>query len=142
MKLATRLQEMGYVGNFDLDAVIDARGSAYLLEINARRTGGTYVHEFGRHTFGDDYLERLVLVGQNAVSSGGITDLDGLFARLEGLLYPDYGPGGGVVITVTSTLPSGEFGCILVAPDETAALALNEALEKRLLPQQLAEAKP
>jgi len=134
MRLAETLQSLGYVGHFDLDAVIDRNGTPFLLEMNARRTGGTYVHEFACHTLGPDYLERVVLVGKNAVPSGGIHALDGLLERLAGLLYPDYGTDGGAVITVTSTLPAGEFGCILVARDEAGAMALDEALTERLQP--------
>jgi hypothetical protein len=131
-RLAARLQALGYVGHFDLDAVVDERGDPRLLEINARRTGGTYVHEFARHTFGADYLQKAALLSQNALPSGGIFELEPLLERLSGLLYPDYGPGSGVVVTVTSTLSGGEFGCILVAPDEAGLLQLNRRMLERL----------
>jgi hypothetical protein len=134
MRLAAALQDMGYVGHFDLDAVVDDHGRLYLLEINARRTGGTYVHEFACHTFGPDYLQRVALLSQNALPCAGIHQLEGLLERLSGLLFPDYGPGSGVVITVTSTLPNGEFGCILAAPDEAGLDRLNEILLARLQP--------
>ncbi len=57
MIFARRLQQMGYVGHFDLDTVVDDAGRVYLLEINPRRTGGTHVHEFAEHVFGADYLD-------------------------------------------------------------------------------------
>lgn len=136
LKIGAALQEMGYVGPFDLDAIVDDRGHLYLLETNTRRTGGTYVHEFACHTFGADYLQRVTLLSMNAVSSGGILSLDELLERLSDLLYPEHGSDSGVVVTVTSTLPAGEFGCILIAPDEAGVYELNEQLSKRLQAQQ------
>jgi hypothetical protein len=132
LKLGGTLQELGYVGHFDLDAVVDEAGHPYLLEINARRTGGTYVHEFACHTFGSDYLGQVVLLSVNAMPSGGITSAEVLLDRLGDLLYPAPGLDGGVVVTVTSTLHNGEFGCILVAPDEARVMRLHETLSERI----------
>lgn len=137
LKIGTAMQEMGYVGPFDLDAVVDDCGHLYLLETNTRRTGGTYVHEFACHTFGEDYLQQVALLSRNAVPSGGIFRLEDLLERLSGLLYPEHGADSGVVVTVTSTLPAGEFGCILVAPDEARVLELNETLSRRLQVQRV-----
>ncbi len=141
MKIGAALQEMGYVGHFDLDAVIDGCGHPYLLEMNTRRTGGTYVHEFACFTFGPDYSQRVVLLSQNGLSSGGILRLEELLDLLSGLLFPDYSPDGGVVITVTSTLPAGEFGCILLAPDEAEMFKLKDALIERLQAHRVPEVK-
>lgn len=132
MNLAAFLQEQGYVGHFDLDAVIDSRGHPYLLEINARRTGGTYVHEFALHTFGPEYLKNVVLLSRNAVKSGQITKTEKLLECISDLLFPQYAPNSGIVITVTSTLEAGEFGYIGIAPTEAKVLDLNAALMERL----------
>ncbi len=75
MIFAHRLQAMGYVGHFDLDTVVNDDGRVYLLEINPRRTGGTHVHEFAEHVFGADYLDKVTLLSNDTLSSGGITDL-------------------------------------------------------------------
>ncbi len=140
MKIANHLQDMGYIGPFDLDAVVDEKDHPYLLELNTRRTGGTYVHEFARFTFGPDYPQKVAVLSRNAVFSHGITNLDELLDRLSDLLFPDYtSAGGGVVITVTSTLSAGEFGCILVASDEIQITKLNEALIERLESRQVRE---
>lgn len=142
MKIAEALQGQGYVGHFDLDAVIDSHGHPYLLEINARRTGGTYVHEFARHTFGPDYLQHIVLLSQNAIRSAGITRVEDLLDCLSGLLFPDYAPQSGIVITVTSTLEAGEFGCICIATDEAKVLELNAALMECLAAYRQKVGKP
>ncbi len=128
LKLANHLQELGYVGHFDLDAVVDDCDRLFLLETNARRTGGTYVHEFATHTFGPAYLQNVALMSIKSLSTGGIKQLDALLERLSGLLYPIHSSQSGVVVTVTSTLSEGEFGCILVADCESALTALHQSL--------------
>jgi hypothetical protein len=132
MAMAAHLQKLGYVGHFDLDAVVDDAGRLFLLETNARRTGGTYVHEFAQHTFGPDYLQDVALMSINALRCPGITCLDALLDWLDDLLYPIQSSRRGVVITVTSTLPTGEFGCILVADDEAGLTELQQKLIERL----------
>jgi hypothetical protein len=130
--LADHLQELGYVGHFDLDAVVDDTGHLYLLETNARRTGGTYVHEFASFTFGPDYLDKVVLLSVNSLKCYPITSLEVLLDWLSELLYPIGPSHSGVVVTVTSTLSIGTFGCILVAESEEEVLRLNQALLDRL----------
>jgi hypothetical protein len=132
LQIARELQVMGYVGHFDVDATVDDFDHIRLLELNARRTGGTYVHEFACHYFGSNYLERVVLFSKNAMDSGGITDTKVLLDWLSELLYPSQTSDTGVVITVTSTLVAGEFGCILIAPNEADVLQLDEALQERI----------
>jgi hypothetical protein len=123
---------MGYVGFFDIDTVVDDHDQLYMLELNARRTGGTFVHEFACRCLGPDYLERVVILSKNVIESDGISDVKGLLERLSDLLYPDYSPGSGVVLTITSTLINGEFGCILVASSEGQLWELDQALQARM----------
>jgi hypothetical protein len=130
--IAGNLKKMGYVGHFDLDAVVDDSGRLYLLELNARRTGGTHVHEFARFSLGDYYLDDVVLQSQDAMSSGQARSVEALFARIGDLLYPAKGEPRGVVVTISSTLSMGRFGCILVAKDEDELTTLQDALAKRL----------
>ncbi|MEW5940985.1 MAG: hypothetical protein AB1750_15060 [Chloroflexota bacterium] len=133
LKVARELQTAGYAGTFDLDCVVDDAGNLWFLEINARRTGGTYVHEFACNAFGADYLSRVVVLSSNTIRCDGIRDTGRLLAALDDLLLP---PGGsrGLVITVTSTIQSGEFGGMFIAPDEADALRLREETLARLAP--------
>jgi hypothetical protein len=131
LKIASHLQSMGYVGHFDLDAVVDDAGQLYLLELNARRTGGTYVHEFARFAFGPNYLDRIALLCSNPISSGTIRDVETLRSVIGDLWFRN-GNDTGIVVTVTSTLQMGEFGCILTAPDEIGVLALKQELLDRI----------
>lgn len=132
LRIAGNLQAMGYVGHFDIDTIVDDDGRIYLLEINARRTGGTYVHEFARLTFGEDYLKKISLLCNNAVECGEINTLEDLVESLDDLLFPISGKDEGIVITVTSSLPTGEFGCILIAPTEQGLLALKQKMLSHL----------
>lgn len=128
--LAGRLQEMGYVGHFDIDCVVSDDDHLYLLEINARRTGGTHVHEFAKHIYGEDYIEKISCVSYEAMDSGSITDPKELQDALADYLLPINGDERyGLVITITRALHNHRFGCIAVAPTADLALKLQtEAL--------------
>ncbi len=130
--IATRLQEMGYVGHFDIDTIVDDEERVFLLEVNSRRTAGTHIHEFARFLFGPDYLDDIVLLGHGAMESGSITRPDELLELIDDLLYPIQQEQRGVVVTVTSTLSIGDFGCIIVAPSTEEALTLQQTLMERI----------
>jgi len=132
LQIAQKLQKMGYVGHFDIDTIVDDRGHIYLLEINTRRTGGTYVHEFAALTFGKDYLNKVALLCNNSVKCNGINKLENLLESLGDLLLPISGEDRGIVITVTTSLPFSEFGCILVAQNEQGLLALKQEMLSHL----------
>lgn len=132
LQIARNLQDMGYVGHFDIDTIVDDNGHLYLLEINARRTGGTYVHEFASLTFGKDYLNKVSLLCNNSVKCGEINRLEDLVESLDDLLFPVSGQDQGIVITVTSSLPMNEFGCILVASNQQGLFALKQEMLSRL----------
>ncbi len=130
--IAGNLQRMGYVGLFDLDTVVDEQQRPFLLEINSRRTGGTHVHEFAQFAFGPDYLDQTVLLSDDMADSQSITQLDRLEEVIDDLLYPMQGKRQGVVLTITSTLPAGRFGCIFVAPSTAEAIEVRQELTERI----------
>lgn len=136
MVIARHLQEMGYVGHFDLDAIIDDQNRPYLLEINSRRTGGTHVHEFGLNYFGPEYLDEVALLSNDSLSSGGCSTYQDLRAALGDYLYPRYKEDCGVIITVSSSLADGEFGAVFVAPTAKEAVGLQndmiDCLQRRV----------
>lgn len=124
---AERLQAMGYIGHFDMDCIVRDDGRPYILEINARRTGGTHVHEFARHFYGDDYIEKVSLLSYEAMDSGKITDPNALLDALKDFLLPINGDDKyGLIITITSALHYRRFGCIAVAPSADLALKLQQ----------------
>lgn len=132
LTLARQLQAEGYVGHFDIDAVVDDAHRIWLLEVNSRRTGGTYVHEFAVHTFGPNYLDSVALLSHAKLPSGNISTVAELLAALGDLRYPINGDKRGVVVAVTSALAAHEFGCIIVAGSTAEALHLQAELLKRV----------
>lgn len=128
--LAQRLQEMGYVGHFDMDCIVGDDEHLYLLEINARRTGGTHVHEFARHFYGDDYIEKASFISYEAMDSGMITDSDELMEALKDFLLPINGDNRhGLIVTITRALHLRRFGCIAVAQTADLALKLQQDVQ-------------
>lgn len=131
--IAARLQEMGYVGHFDLDCIVDDNGQLYLLEINSRRTGGTHVHDLAFHTIGPDYINRASLLSYEAMSSKEITDANELLEVVKEYLYPlKENEPYGLVVTVTTTLPYLRFGCLTIAPTSSQALELQKNIANKI----------
>jgi hypothetical protein len=132
LEIARKLQELGYAGHFDLDTIVDEEDRIHLLEINARRTGGTFVHEFARQVIGPDYINRAVLLSCNKIKCPKMSSLEPLMLRLSDLLYRPGENQSGVVISASSTLPHGYFSCILVAPSYEETIELHAEMERRL----------
>ncbi len=130
--VANQLQQMGYVGFFDLDAVLDPQENLYLLEVNSRRTGGTFVDEFARYQIGEDYQDKVVLFSSSSIHSGGAANPDELLSSFSDLLFPIDDQPFGVVVTSVSTLPEGKFGAMLAAPTGEQLACLWSELDKRL----------
>lgn len=132
LTIANELQSLGYAGHFDLDAIVDAEENLYLVEVNARRTGGTFAHEFLVFKFGEDYTERLSAFSQNKVTIDGIENLSDLNDCIGNLNYPIEGKNRGVIVTLTSTLSKGNFGYLVVAENLEEVLEIKSELFKRL----------
>lgn len=132
LALARRLQAMGYAGHFDLDTIVDDHDRLYLIELNARRTAGTHVHEFAHHYFGHDYLDNFTLLSINKMKTGSLTRFEDLTAALKDLMFPIGGRQEGVIIAVTSILAAAEFGCIIVGGSKGSVIETHQELQKRL----------
>lgn len=130
--MAKRLQEMGYVGHFDLDTVVNDEGRVYLLEINPRRTGGTHVHDFAWFVFGEDYLKKHTFLSNDTLSSGSISDFDELLSVIGDFQYPMGDEGRGIFITVTSALEAHEFGGIIVGADTAEVVEIQKQIQARI----------
>lgn len=130
---AQKLQEMGYVGHFDLDAVVDDNNRLYLMETNTRRTGGTHVHELALFLIGEQYLEKVALLSNNHIPCKGIDNPETLITLLEDLFYPIDSEQRGIVIVSIATLATfSAFGCVFIAPDVKGTLALKQLVNERL----------
>lgn len=131
--IARRLQDIGYVGHFDLDCIVSDDGRLYLLEINTRRTGGTHVHDLAHHSIGPDYIKKASLLSFEAMSSGDISTADELLNVVRDFLYPlrEDEPYG-LVVTVSTTLEYRRFGCLTIAPTPAQALELQKNIANRI----------
>jgi hypothetical protein len=133
LELAHHLQGMGYVGHFDVDCIVSDDNEVYLLEINARRTGGTHVHELAKYLFGEGYIDKVSLISFEAASSGTITEAEELLEAVGDFLYPMPGDEPlGMVVTITKPLFKNRFGYILLAPTAERALELQAQVEAHI----------
>jgi len=130
--IAHKLQDLGYVGHFDLDCIISDDEKLYLLEINSRRTGGTHVHDLAYHIIGPDYIDNTSLLSFEAMDSGRINSADELINLLAEFLYPINKEHIGLVITVTTTLKYHRFGCLTIAPTPGEALILQKQIAQKI----------
>jgi hypothetical protein len=131
--LAQKLQQMGYVGHFDLDTIVDEQERVFLLEINARRTAGTHAHEFARLHFGPNYLDDTVILSHSSIPSGAITNFQSLLEAIKDFLYPINQQRKGVVIARSSVLVTGKFDCLIVGASTAEVVDLQNRLIERLL---------
>jgi hypothetical protein len=123
-----RYQRLGYRGYFDLDSVISARGRVYLLETNARRTGGTHVYDLAQFLYGRDALRRVYFASSDVFRYGGRPlTAAAILARMKSLLFPFGTPPRGFVVTMVSQQVSS-FGFVLIAPTARDARALYRSL--------------
>ncbi|NJK63681.1 MAG: ATP-grasp domain-containing protein [Synechococcaceae cyanobacterium SM2_3_1] len=113
-KVGEELQGHGYVGYFDIDALIDSHNHIYVLELNARRTGGTHVHEFATRVLGRSYFQSFSILSGTAQLSSPVsystlidtmTRLNLSFSRSQ----------EGILISQTSALQDGVVGYIVVS---------------------------
>ncbi|HEY9619629.1 MAG TPA: hypothetical protein V6C78_04625 [Crinalium sp.] len=128
LQIAQRLQKSGYVGHFDVDAIVDSEGQLFLLEINARRTGGTHVHELACSLFGPHYLDDVVLLSNSAIDTQRVTQFDQLIVALNDFLYPMHQKPEGIMITHSSALLEHKFGGIFIASSTQRVLELQQQI--------------
>lgn len=139
IQIAERLKQRGYVGHFDLDAIIDKTGTLYLLEINARRTGGTHVHEFAYEKISPSYLQEVVLLNYSHIPCKSINGFRELESQLGDLFFPTTPEKGGVVITSTSKIREGSIGCIFIGESLAKARSLEQLVKQRIAAAPLAK---
>ena len=132
LTIAAELQSMGYVGHFDLDAIIDNQENVFLLEINARRTGGTHVHEIAHYLLGKNYLDNVVALSNTTMNRGKIIEFQDLQTTLESLFFPMHHQSRGIIITHTSNLSDGTFGYVILASSQADALSLQQEMINKI----------
>lgn len=128
--IGRRYQSLGYRGFFDLDAVVSARGDLYVLETNARRTGGTHVYDLARRLAGPRYYTRAYFASIDVFEyPGKRLTASSILARIRHLLFPFGSPQRGFIVTVVSR-EHPSFGFVLIAPSAGAARVLYGRLNR------------
>lgn len=140
LKIGRELQRLGYVGIFDMDALIADDGRIYLLEVNARRTGGTHVHELAIHLLGENYLQEYMLLSDSSLPCPGVTTAADLIDQLSALLFPIHGEPFGLVITDSPRLERQKFGGVFIGRTMPELLRLKQSVLDHLLKVNLKEA--
>ena len=91
------------------------------------------MHDFAYHTFGPDYIEKISLLSFGAMESGCIRTSSELIDVVKEYLYPLNGNSlYGLVITNTTMLLNGHFGCITIAPSVHQAVELQEKVLQKI----------
>ncbi|MBF2086277.1 hypothetical protein [Thermoleptolyngbya sp. C42_A2020_037] len=131
LEIAQKLRAMGYIGHFDLDGIVDDAGTLYLLEVNARRTGGTHVYELAQFLLGERRAQTATLLSCTSAPCPAVSHWADLERAIADLLFPQ--PSGwGVVITNSAALDQHQVGYVVLAASQTDALKLQQTLLARL----------
>ncbi|MFK0289875.1 ATP-grasp domain-containing protein [Streptomyces sp. NPDC090442] len=113
--VAEELQRRGYRGHFGIDAVARG-GEVFMLDLNARRTGSTHVHDFGVRFFGPDYLRHRTVGNYDFYGLPKDASLDDVLHRLGPLVRPPGRADSGVVPCELTGLDTGRLSCLIYAP--------------------------
>jgi len=113
-RLAGYLQEQGYRGYFDVDALVTTAGELFVLEANLRRTGGTHVHDFAQTVFGDGYGTRVEIVSRS-ITIPPQSPAEALH-RLSPMLI-DLETCSGVLPVIVGTAPQGSIELMVFSED-------------------------
>ena len=130
-RLANHLQSLGYVGHFDIDAIVDAKGNPWLTEVNARRTGGTHEHELCLRLFGANYLDRVATISNGRFQVGAF-DLTDLYKLSRDVLY-SHGSDRGIIFLEANSLASdGIVSVLALGRTQNEAIAYLSQLKNKL----------
>jgi biotin carboxylase len=129
--IGTRLYSMGYRGIFDVDFAAGTDGNLYILECNARVTGGTHVYDAISH-LKISAEEGLYIYSNDSLRYGDVTrPPKDVLSVCSNLLYPIQDEKRGVLITFVS--PSQPvIGIIVIGRDREDALLLGEHVRSGL----------
>ncbi|GAA0734381.1 ATP-grasp domain-containing protein [Dactylosporangium roseum] len=114
--LAAQLRDQGYRGHFGIDAVARPDGTLAMLDLNARRTGSTHLHDFGLEFFGADYQSRMTIGHYDYYGLPPGVSLRAVLGALDEVVCaPRDGTEGFVPCELTG-LATGRLSSIIFAP--------------------------
>ncbi|QQG43063.1 MAG: hypothetical protein HYW45_02520 [Candidatus Daviesbacteria bacterium] len=104
--IGKRYWQMGYRGYFDIDFVISYNGTAFAIETNMRRTGGTHVYDFACKVLGKNWFEKAVILSKdNFIYGDEIIDGKEIFKRVSKMLFTSKIGKGVVISFISKSIP-------------------------------------
>ena len=129
--VGNKLRSIGYRGNFDIDFVAGADGNLYILECNARMTGGTHVHDVIFHLKINIEQGSYIFSNDSYRYGEKVQPSEEVLHSLSGLLYPIHEEKRGVIISfMSSSRPV--IGIIVVGKDSDDTRSLTEQVKSSL----------
>ncbi|MFF4951254.1 ATP-grasp domain-containing protein [Streptomyces chattanoogensis] len=129
--VAGELWRRGYRGHFGIDAVARG-GEVFMLDLNARRTGSTHVHDFAVRHFGPDYLRHRTVGNYDFYGLPEDSTLTEVLHRLGALVRSPGRADSGVVPCELTGLATGRLSCLVYAPSLTAFHDLTQQVHDTL----------
>ena len=128
-----KLHGIGYRGNFDIDFVAGADGNLYILECNARMTGGTHVYGVISHLKITTEQKPYIFSNDSYRYGEKVQSSEEVLHSISNFLYPIHGEKRGVIISfMSSSRPV--IGIIVVGKDSDEARSLIEQVKSSLGP--------
>lgn len=122
--IGNKLYSKGYRGVFDVDFAADKNGNLYVLESNARMTGGTHVYNIMSH-LGINGNDAYVISNDSLRYNTPTQAPKELLDRLSNILYPIEAKKRGVILSfVSQNRPV--IGIITIGENKKDALALTQ----------------
>ncbi len=116
LSISHMLRDIGYIGVFDIDFLINKEGEVYVTEINTRRTSGTFVHDILLFFFGTEYIRYKSAISIDEIECKTLT-FNEVEDRLS-LLWFNNKYDCGLLPTITSSLRTGAIGLLAIADDK------------------------
>lgn len=129
--IGDRLHSIGYRGNFDIDFVAGVDGNLYILECNARMTGGTHVQGIISHLKINTEQGSYIFSNDSYRYGEKTQPPERVLYSLSGLLYPILEEKRGVIISFMS-LNRPIIGIIVVGKDSNDTRSLTEQVRSSL----------
>ena len=123
--------EMGYRGYFDIDVVVEKdTKQIYLIETNARRTGGTHVYDIAKKLFGSGWEQNNFLISNDQFCYGKkVMSPKDIFDKCKDLLYPIDNHKSGIIITLIDEKRPA-FGFVVGGRNKVECLKMYKELIK------------
>ncbi|OQS34051.1 hypothetical protein [Chromobacterium haemolyticum] len=133
LRLAQAMQDAGFVGYFDIDAVALPNGDSIMLDLNPRRTGATHVHEFASATLGAGY-QRTHTVGAIDLYGQRPVQFEEVLSKLGSSIRSPLTATAACMPCELTGLQEGRISLMLWGPTAESVLSLQQTAQKALQP--------